>query len=41
MQTELLMIIKYESILLVENSKRDKIIAEIKLEDLLYVMGKG
>ena len=39
-QTELLMIIKYESILFVENSKRDKVILEVKNEDLLYVMGK-
>lgn len=39
-QTELLMIIKYESILFIENSKRDKVILEVKNEDLLYVMGK-
>ena len=40
-QTELLIIIKYESILFVENSKRDKVILEVKHEDLLYVMGKN
>ena len=34
------MIVNYESIIIVENKKRDKAILEIKNEDLLYVMGK-
>lgn len=41
MQTELLLIVTYEQIIFVENAKRDKAILEIKLEDLLYVMGKN
>ena len=40
MQTELLLVITYETIIFVENGKRDQVLLEIKHEDLLYVMGK-
>ena len=39
-QTELLLVVAYDTINIVENSKRDISILEIKHEDLLYVMGK-
>ena len=39
-QTELLMVITYETILFLENGKRDNVMLEIKHEELLYVMGK-
>ena len=38
--TELLMVITYETILFLENGKRDNVMLEIKHEELLYVMGK-
>ena len=40
MQTELLLVITYETIIFAENGKRDQVLLEIKHEDLLYVMGK-
>ena len=39
-QTEILLVVTYEQVIFVDNLKRDKPILEIKLEDLLYVMGK-
>ena len=39
-QTELLLVVSYETIIFLENGKRDSILLEIKHEDLLYVMGK-
>ena len=39
-QTEILVIVTYETILFLENGKRDNVILEIKHEELLYVMGK-
>ena len=39
--TEILLVITYEQVIFLDGTKRDKPILEIKLEDLLYVMGKG
>lgn len=38
--SEILLIVKYNSILFLENRKRDKVLLEIKHTDLLYIMGK-
>lgn len=40
-QTEIFLVITYEQVIFLDSTKRDKPILEIKLEDLLYVMGKG
>ena len=40
-QNDLLLVVKYEQLIFLDNQKRDRSILEVKLEDLLYVMGKG
>ena len=40
-QHELLLVVNYSSIIFLDNFTRERPILEIKLENLLYVMGKG
>ena len=40
-QSEILLIVTYESILFVDNAHREKPLLEVKLDELLYIMGKG
>ena len=38
--SEMIMLVSYESLLFIDNLKRDKIMLEVKLIDIISIMGK-